>query len=247
MNRELTSSRDRSLVVLIRAALGAPPALALALAATVVLASSAAASPVAAGVWHLDDPDGATVASDSSGLGNVGRIRGAVLVGQPGYLNTSFLFDGGWIEVASSESMNPGTRDFTASAYLRLVRLPARDETFDIIRKGTAGGAGGEFKLEIGPAGKVRCVAQGVTPNGTRVTARAVTPKVNLADGLWHGVECSRAGSTWTARVDAITRFVTASLGSIDNHRSLSIGSKYGTADYTRGNIDEVHLEFVSP
>ena len=228
-----------------RAALGTPPALVL--AATVLLASPASAAPIEVGVWHLDEPTGATIAVDNSGSGNSGLIRWNVIAGQPGYMNTSFLFDGGWIEVANSESLNPGSRDFTASAYLKLVRLPRSGETFDIIRKGTGGVRGGEFKLEIGTAGKVRCIAQGITPSGTRVTARAITPKVNLADGQWHHVQCYRTGSTWTGRVDGITASVTANLGSIGNAKPVAIGAKYGQEDYTRGNIDELRLEFMSP
>ncbi len=227
------------------AALGTP--LAFFFAAAVLFASPASAAPIEVGVWHLDEPSGATIAVDSSGAGNSGLIRGNVVAGQPGYMNTSFLFDGGWIEVANSETMNPGSRDFTASAYLRLVRLPRSGETFDIIRKGTAGVKGGEFKLEIGTAGKVRCIAQGITPAGSRVTARAIAPKVNLADGLWHAVQCSRTGSTWTARVDGITASVTANLGSIGNAKPVAIGAKYGQEDYTRGHIDELRLEFMSP
>ena len=215
--------------------------------AAVASASPASAVPTDGGLWHLDEPSGSTIAVDSSGAGNMGLIRGNVVTGQPGYLNTSYLFDGGWIEVVHSETMNPGSRDFTASAYVRLVRLPRSGETFDIIRKGTAGVVGGEFKLEIGTAGKVKCIAQGITPSGTRITARAITPKVNLADGLWHPVQCSRTGSTWTARVDGITRSVTANLGSIGNAKPVAIGAKYGQEDYTRGLIDEVRLQFLSP
>lgn len=245
MRRRTAGPRNRR-VVRRWAALGTPPVFVL--AAVVLVASPASASPVeVGGIWHLDDATGATIAVDSSGSGNSGVIRGRVLAGQPGYMNTSFLFDGGWIEVAHSETMNPGSRDFTASAYLRLVRLPLSGETFDIIRKGTAGVLGGEFKLEIGTAGKVRCIAQGITPAGTRITARAITPKANLADGLWHQVRCSRTGSTWTARVDGITRSVTANLGSIGNAKPVAIGAKYGQEDYTRGHIDELRLEFMSP
>lgn len=200
--------------------------------------------PTDGALWRLDEPSGSKVASDSVGLPNDGRIRGRVVPGEPGVHNTGYLFDGGWIEVDRSQWLNPGSRDFAVSAHVQLRRLPRRGETFDIIRKGTAGAFGGEFKLEIGTAGKVRCVAQGIKPSGTTTVARAITPKVNLADGRWHHVKCGRTGATWTARVDRVTRSVHVDVGSIGNSKPVAMGAKYGWEDYTRGGIDRVRLSF---
>jgi hypothetical protein len=229
----------------VRAVLGT--SLVVAFATTVMSASPASAAPVEVGVWHFDEPSGSTIAVDSSGAGNNGLIWGNVVVGQPGFQNTAYLFDGGWVEVANSTTLNPGAGDFSASAMVKLIRLPRSGETFDIIRKGTAGVKGGEFKLEIAPAGRVRCVAQGISPSGTRVTARALTTKVNLADGQWHSVSCTRTGSTWTARADGVTKAVTADLGSINNVKAVAIGAKYGKEDFTRGLIDELRLVITGP
>ena len=220
--------------------------LALVLAGAVVAAAPASAASVAVGVWHLDEAAGAVTAVDSSGAGHNGTLRGSVVAGQPGYQGSAYEFTRGWVEVPTAADLNPGTADFSFSAYVKPTRDPATDETFDVLRKGTAGATGGEFKMEIASHGRVKCIAQGVVA-GTRVTARVVAKEANLLDGQWHRVECSRTGTTWTVRRDGYSKSITLNFGSVVSSKSVAIGSKYGNDDFMQGLIDEAQLQITAP
>ncbi len=218
----------------------------LALATALAVAAPASAATVPVGVWHLDESAGAVTAVDSSGAGHNGTLRGSVVAGEPGYQGSAYAFTRGWVEVPTAADLNPGTADFSFSAYVKPTREPATDETFDVLRKGTAGKTGGEFKLEIASHGRVKCIAQGVVA-GTRVTARVVAKEANLLDGQWHRVECSRTGTTWTVRRDSYSKSITLDFGSVVSSKSVAIGSKYGNDDYMQGLIDEAQLQIAAP
>lgn len=220
--------------------------LALVLAAAFAAVAPASAASVAVGLWHLDEPAGAVTAADSSGAGHDGSLRGSVVAGKPGYQGSGYEFTRGWVDVRSAADLNPGTADFSYSAYVKPAREPATDETFDVFRKGTAGSTGGEFKLEIASHGRIKCIAQGVVA-GTRVTARVVAPAADLVDGQWHRVECSRTGTTWTVRRDGYSKSITLKFGSVVSTKGVAIGSKYGNDDYMQGLIDEVRLQITVP
>jgi len=71
----------------------------------------------AVGVWTFDNISGATVIDDS-GLGNNGIIYGATL--DDGVVGKALSFDGNdYIEVASSDSLNPGTSNFTIAVWFK--------------------------------------------------------------------------------------------------------------------------------
>lgn len=219
---------------------------AFAMTAAVGIAAPASAALTGA-TWHFDEPAGATTAVDGSGAGHDGTVHGSVTTGEPGYQGSAYAFDGGWVEVPSADDLNPGTGDFSYSAYVKPSRHPGTDETFDVLRKGLAGRPGGEFKMEIASHGRVKCVAQGIMPDGTRVTATVVTGWTNLADGDWHRLECSRTGSTWTVSRDGVTKSITKDFGALTSPRSVVMGSKYGNDDFMRGLIDEAQLQIVTP
>lgn len=213
-----------------------------AISATVAMtaaAPAASAASTAGGFWHLDETSG-SVAGDVSDNGNDGRIRGDVDLGLPGYLGTAYSFaaDGSWIEVPTTDSLNPGAEDFSVLAWVKVDDAPGKGETYDIVRKGLAGTKGGEFKLEIVKNGLVRCTAKDSVRHRGAITG----PRGDIADGRWHLVGCAREGSAWRVMVDGRTRSRDAGLGSISNTKSLSIGSKYGQQDAMPGLIDEVQL-----
>lgn len=222
---------------------GARRAASIALGTTTALlamtAQSATATAAQQGVWHFDERTGST-AFDSSGAGNHGTLRGRVGMGLAGYAGTAFSFTtaGSWVEVPAATSLNPGARDFSFSAWINITQAPAKSVTYDIVRKGLTTTSGGEFKLEIIPGGRARCIAK----DGAGKRGSIVGPSTNLADSSWHQVGCARVGSAWQVVVDGTVRSTTAALGSVSNSRSLSIGSKYGREDATPGLVDEVVL-----
>lgn len=222
---------------------GARRAASIALGTTTVLlamtAQSATATAAQQGLWHFDERTGST-AVDSSGAGNDARLRGGVGLGKAGYAGTAFSFTtaGSWVEVPAATSLNPGVRDFSFSAWINISQAPAKSVTYDIVRKGLTTTSGGEFKLEIVPGGRARCIAK----DGAGRRGSILGPSTNLADSRWHQVGCARVGSAWRVVVDGTVRSTTAALGSISNTKSLSIGSKYGREDATPGLVDEVVL-----
>lgn len=214
---------------------------------TVLTAATIVAGLMLLGGWAEEPPsEGALrnphlVVHDSSGHGNHGIKQGRPEVGVTGKKGTSYSFDapGSWVQVPSSETLNPGSRDFVFSAWVNFDVSPRVRETFDIIRKGLAFTPGGEYKLEILSDGRVKCSAK----DAEERTARVVAPDADVAeDGRWHRVGCARTGSSWSALVDGTVTTKETELGSIDNDLPLAIGSKYGTEDMPRGLVDEVQL-----
>ena len=90
-----------------------------------VTAPGATAAPIDGGAWHLDEVSG-SVAVDSSGNGNDGTIRGRAVLGLPGHEGSGYSFAsaGSWIEVPSTGSLNPGTSNFSDSAWVSFTEAP---------------------------------------------------------------------------------------------------------------------------
>lgn len=208
-------------------------------AVTALPAQAAVAAEAGGGSWAFDETSG-TVAVDRSGFGNDGTLRGAVGLGQQGHAGTAFSFaaEGSWVEVPSQDSLNPGTEDFTFTAWVNLATPPLNGATYDIVRKGLTTTKGGEFKVEVIKNGLVRCT----TKDAAKVRGAITGPRVNVANGAWHQIGCARVGNTWRVIVDNKVRSKTIALGSISNTKSLSIGSKYGQEDGTPGLVDDVLL-----
>jgi hypothetical protein len=165
-----------------------------------------------------------------------------VALGQGGYRGTAFGFGptNAWVEVPSSDATNPGTRDFSATAWVKFAKAPGTGVTYDVIRKGLSYTAGGEFKLEIVSGGRAKCIGK----DAARVRGAIVFPKRNLADGQWHHVGCARTGAAWQVVVDGVTKSKVVGFGNIANAKSLSIGGQYGKEDPFPGLVDEVELSF---
>lgn len=203
--------------------------------------SGAAAATTVSGLWHFDETSG-QVAADASPSGVHGTIRGPVGLGHAGQVGTAFAFGAtnAWVEVPSSAALNPGERDFRATAWIKFSKAPGTGVTYDVIRKGLAATAGGEFKLEIVSGGRAKCIGK----DAARVRGAIVFPRRNLADGQWHHVGCARTGSEWQVVVDGVVKSKAVGFGSIGNAKSLAIGGQYGKEDPFPGLVDEVALSF---
>jgi len=176
---------------------------------------------------------------DSSGHGNDGVSQGSPEVGVPGRRGTAYEFDerGSWVQVASNDDLNPGTRDFMVTAWVRLVDNPAAGETIDVVRKGVSFTPTGDFKMEVVAGGRIRCTANDANGVGGYVTG----PSIDLTDGGWHEIGCVRTRSSWSVLVDATVTTKRYRFGSIGSSLPLSFGSKYGSEDGMHGGrLDDV-------
>ena len=183
------------------------------------------------------------VARDDSGLHHPGVIQGRPVIGLAGHRGTSYSFDrpGSWVEVPSTPDLNPGTRPFSLSAWVRFTTTPRGDRTFDIVRKGLSFTRTGEFKLEIIHGGAVRCTAKDVAGQRARISGRGHP----VTDGRWHRIGCSRTSTTWNVHVGRWAASEADVLGAVSNSIPLSLGSKYGLEDMPEGRLDEVRLRIA--
>jgi hypothetical protein len=185
------------------------------------------------------------VALDSSGNGHDGIIQGTPHVGLPGRSGTrayAFGSPGSWIQVPSSEELNPGARDFLVSAWVNLDHVPTTAHSYDLMRKGVTYTVGGDYKLEIVTGGAVRCTV--TDRSGVAGVATFMGP--DLLDGHWHHVGCARTGSTVSVIIGDLVHTHEVVLGGVRNTMAVSLGSKYGWEDRTRGRLDDVSLQISS-
>jgi hypothetical protein len=193
------------------------------------------------GQWLFDEPAGApTTAVDSSDQGNHGTNFAIRADGR------SYTFNGtdSRVVVPDSDTLDPGTADFSFGLTLQMAQPPLVGETYDALRKGLSTTKGGEYKLEIvHSSGKA--LARCVVKDALKVSA-AIRAGTSLADNRPHAVACRRTGNSVSVVVDGVTkatRTVTA-LGSVANTSSLAMGAKAeGTAptgfDWYLGTMHE--------
>jgi hypothetical protein len=102
------------------------------------------------------------------------------------------------------------------------------DDSYDVVRKGLAATAGGDYKMEIKgtsdpTVGRLHCLFKG---SGGRVSR--VAP-VDIVDGRWHTLECVKRSNVVVAKVDGESYKKAGSAGSISNSTNVMVGAK--TAD----------------
>jgi hypothetical protein len=136
---------------------------------------------------------------------------------------------------------NPGARPLRYGAAVRLAPSET-SEGENVLQKGFSHGHS-QFKLQIdGAGGQPSCVLVGTASR----QIHAAIASVSVADGQWHTIECSRAGSSLTITVDGAVAGqarVPASL-SIVNNDPLRIGGKGISAnnDQFHGALDDVFV-----
>src|SRR5689334_21089360 len=221
----------------------------LALAAVAAVAApgdAAGVTPIAS--WSMNEARGARTMVDGSGHGLHGSIGREVGTGTTVSGSTGYRFDrlepdrppthpGHIVTVPDHRALDPGDRTFVVSLRLRTVYSFG-----NIIQKGQATSAGGNFKLQI-PSGRVECLFRG--SRGSRATFA----KTRINDGRWHSVECERSPEGITLRIDGrVESRAYGWVGMIDNSYPLSIGGKVDCdqrsvgCDYYAGDIDRVDI-----
>jgi Concanavalin A-like lectin/glucanases superfamily len=210
----------------------------LAAGATMALALPSAASASVVSLWHMDETSGTTM-RDSVGPNN-GTLKNVAL-GQPGFLNRAFGFNGSSsiVTVPNNASLIPGAADFTVTVHVKFSAVPSTSiGDYDLARRGLSSSTGGDWKVEIlprdsGTTAKASCHASGSAGSRTN------TNGPNLANNAWHTITCMKRASSLTLQVDGVSYPKSATIGSITNASRLTLGAK-STGDWYGGLMDEV-------
>src|SRR4051794_6396225 len=184
------------------------------------------------------EDSGGTMA-DSSGRGHTGTLHG-VAVRQPGQTGSGYGFTRtpSYVTVPSAPDFAPGTAAIRIAASVRFSVLPSASVgDYDLLRKGLASTAGGDYKLEILGTGRAFCLYHG---SAGQVS---LSGGPNLADNRWHTLTCARAGNSVVLTVDGASFSRAGSTGSINNSATVFIGAKNAAGeDQYRGLMDSVSI-----
>lgn len=187
--------------------------------------------------WQFSDVAGSSTFHDTSGNGNTGHI-GAGMSLSGSYSRFSGRGNG---TVPSSSTLNPGRRDFRwATKVMRTGGYAAPN----LVQKGEYGDhPASQYKMEYHD-GTATCRVIG--SNGHRT----VGLRVNLNDGFWHTISCTKHAFTLTINVDGrVLSHGGANVGSITNDKPLTIGGKAscpsGNCDRLTGYMDWVTVSLV--
>jgi hypothetical protein len=226
-------------------------ALASATILSVLLGPSLAAEGAGSTVLdlRLNEPRGADVAHDASGLGHDGDIGShLVMNGSYGHWDrhppSEHVYYGPRhlivVPDASDHSLDPGSGRFSVE-----IRFRTRESFGNVIQKGQATSNGGQVKFQI-PGGRLTCMFK--TASGT---ATAGTRQLRLNDNQWHTVRCERTATSVTMFVDGdrVSR-TNHNTGNLDNNKPWTIGGKLNcgpssgadSCDYFSGDIDYVRI-----
>lgn len=216
----------------------------------VAVPKSAGAAALDHAHWGFNETSG-TVATDSSGFGNHGASHDVGLDGE------AYSFNGTSSRVIVPDTsptapgtLDPGTRNFAFGVTLSMPAPPDQGQTFDVLRKGLSGTAGGNYKLEVKNA-KGKAVARCVVRDGARVGASIQSlARLNLAGTGVHTVTCTKTSTGVTIRVDgtAPRSKLVSRLGSVSNTSDLALGAKAEGAARTGFDwyLGKIHDGWVS-
>jgi hypothetical protein len=215
-----------------------------------LLATPAYAAPPGA-TWNMENP---SVMTDSSGNGNDGtQLKN--ITSAPGFAGNGYHFvQGSLVTVPDSDTLDPGTADISITVHVRFDQVPPPKTVgdYDLIRKGLAGTAGGEWKVEIFPPSGSKTLAPAfcLFKDAAKKVA-SIRGSKNLADGRWHTITCSKTSSAVKLVVDGgatETKTLATALGSISNNQPVGLGQKpeSGGGDQFIGDMDEVSVAIGS-
>ncbi len=145
------------------------------------------------------------------------------------------------LEGRREDDLNPGTRRFRYGAAVRMSHADLADGA-NVVQKGYSVGGMGQFKLQVDHRlGHPSCVLA----VGNRRIFRA-EPWLDVADGRWHNLACTRDRDRLSLSVDGVQRAavrIPASL-SIANAEPLRVGGKglSNSNDQFAGAIDNVFV-----
>lgn len=144
------------------------------------------------------------------------------------------------LEGFRDDNLNPGTRPLRYGASIMMTHSDLADGA-NVFQKGYSVGGGSQFKLQVDhKQGHPSCVVAG------RAHIYRAEPRVDVADGRWHRLVCTRTANRLTLTVDGVERAavpVPRKL-SIANAAPLRVGGKGANKgnDQFAGQIDDVFL-----
>jgi Concanavalin A-like lectin/glucanases superfamily len=146
------------------------------------------------------------------------------------------------LEGVHDDALNPGTRPVQYGAAVRMTHADLSDGA-NVVQKGYSVGGVSQFKLQVDHRqGHPSCVI-----TGNRAHIYRAESLLDVADGMWHDLSCSRTANRLTLAVDGVPcAFVAVPPTlSIANAEPLRVGGK-GPAkgnDQFAGEIDNVFLD----
>ena len=147
------------------------------------------------------------------------------------------------LEGSREDALNPGTRPMRYGASIMMTHRDLSDGA-NVFQKGYSVGGVSQFKLQVDHRqGHPSCVIAG------RTRIYRAEPFMDVADGRWHNLMCSRTRNRLTLTVDGIERAwvpVPPNL-SIANAEPLRVGGKGAGKgnDQFSGHIDNVFLSIA--
>jgi hypothetical protein len=211
-------------------------------ASTLAAAAAAPAYAATAAEWHMES---VPTMVDSSGNGNDGTATSDVTL-TTGVAGQAYNFNpkngDAHVTVPDSASLDPGTQDFSFSAWVNFQVAPESD--YNVVRKGLGKTAGGYYKMEIltklvngVPTARARCQFK---DSAKKTVALMKGP--HLADGNWHRLTCTKQSARIRLTVDGKTFNKSASLGSISNSSTLTVARNESGDDQYGGQMDEAFV-----
>ena len=145
------------------------------------------------------------------------------------------------LEGYRDDSLNPGTRPIQYGASVLMTHGDLADGA-NVLQKGFSVGGVSQFKLQVDHVlGHPSCVI-----TGQRAHIYRAEPQMDVADGVWHDLSCTRTQNRLILAVDGVDRASVAvpPTLSIANAEPLRVGGKGPNTgnDQFAGEIDNVFL-----
>ena len=195
---------------------------------TVVVANPAQAAPTPVADWKMGAV-GTMV--DSAGGDNNGTTSAIAMS------NGFYAFDGASsiAQVPNKGNLNPGAANIRVEAKINTATPPAPGETYDIIRKGISGTAGGYYKIELRGKTGGGMTAACIFKDANRVVGTAIVP---VPAKTWVTITCTKTANSVTLAAAGRTRTTAKTVGSISNTSGVFIGGKGDGTDVFSGLMD---------
>jgi hypothetical protein len=145
------------------------------------------------------------------------------------------------LEGDRDDGLNPGTRPLSYGASVLMTRADLADGA-NVLQKGYSVGGVSQFKLQVDhEMGHPSCVI-----TGQQAEIYRAEPLIDVADGSWHDLACTRTENRLTMTVDGVKEVsvrIPPKL-SIANAEPLRVGGKGANKgnDQFAGLIDNVYL-----
>lgn len=145
------------------------------------------------------------------------------------------------LEGLRDDALNPGSRPVQYGASVLMTRADLADGA-NVMQKGYSVGGVSQFKLQVDHVlGHPSCVI-----TGQRAHIYRAEPQMDVADGMWHDLSCTRTQNRLILAVDGVDRASVAvpPTLSIANAEPLRVGGKGPNKgnDQFAGEIDNVFL-----